>query len=127
MTDSYIDLSLESQNLKIKLVDNGDGTYSLGNTTVLTTTVDADFTQLITVTTSGVPVQGPNKESSGGWFLKADPTNTGNVWYMYHGQTKALKGFPLGVGETGIADVLNLNMLDFDSDYNAGKIHASKI
>jgi len=127
MADSYIDLSLESQNVKIKLVDNGDGTYSLGNTTVLTTTVDADFTQLITVTTSGVPVQGPNKSNPGGWFLKANPNNTGNVWYMYHGQTKVLKGFPLSAGDLSIANVLNLNMLDFDSDYSAGKIHASKL
>jgi hypothetical protein len=30
MADSYLDLSLDSQNLKIKLIDQGDGTYSLG-------------------------------------------------------------------------------------------------
>ncbi len=34
MADSYIDLTLESNPIKLKVVDNGDGTYSLsfGNT-----------------------------------------------------------------------------------------------
>lgn len=31
MANSYIDLSLESNNIKIKAIDNGDGTYSIGS------------------------------------------------------------------------------------------------
>jgi hypothetical protein len=89
-------------------------------------TPDANLTQLVTVTTSGVPVQGPNVDSTKeGWVLKANPTNSGNVWYMYHGQTKTLKGFPLSVGEAMYVPIKNLSSLDFDSDYSSGKIHAT--
>jgi hypothetical protein len=111
--------------------DNLDGSFSFevynnaSSVTVLAA-ADADLTQLITVTTSGVAVQGPDKTNIGGWILKADPNNSGNVWYMYHGQTKALKGFPLAVGESTYASILNLDSLDFDSDANGGKIHAAK-
>ncbi len=31
MSDSYIDLQLASQNIKIKLIDQGDGTYSVAS------------------------------------------------------------------------------------------------
>ena len=60
-----------------------------------TVTADADLTQLITVTTAGTPVQGPNKSNPGGWVLKANADNTDTVYFMFHGQTKAAKGFPL--------------------------------
>lgn len=88
---------------------------------------DADYTQLITVTTAGTPVQGPAKTNPSGWLLKADPANAGSVWFMFHGQTKAAKGFPLGVGESMLTQIEDLSTLDFDADNNGGKLHAVKI
>ena len=88
---------------------------------------DANLTQLVTVTTAGTPVQGPDKSNPGGWMLKADPANTGSVWFMFHGQTKATKGFPLEVGEVMIVPVENLSDLDFDADTSGGKIRALKM
>jgi hypothetical protein len=90
-------------------------------------TADADLTQTITVTTAGTPVQGPDKSNPGGWMLKANPSNTGSVWVMFHGQTKAAKGFPLEVGNPICAPVLNLSSLDFDADTSGGKVHAIKL
>lgn len=90
-------------------------------------TASADLTQLITVTAAGTPVQGPAVTNPGGWVLKSDPANTGSVWFMFHGQTKALKGFPLAVGESMIVPVESLADLDFDADTNGNKIHAAKL
>ena len=91
-------------------------------------TADADLTQLITVTAAGTPVQGPDKSNPGGWMLKANPSNTGSVWVMFHGQTKAAKGFPLEVGGNPICvPVVNLSGLDFDADTSGGKVHAIKL
>jgi hypothetical protein len=87
---------------------------------------DADITQLITVAVAGTPEQGPDKSNPGGWILKADPSNSGSVWLFGHGQSKALKGFPLGVGEAVFVMVENLNSLDFDADTNGAKIHVLK-
>ena len=89
--------------------------------------VDADFTQLITVAAAGTPVQGPAKSNAGGWMLKSDPDNTDTVWFMFHGETKATKGFPLNVGEAMVVVVEDLSSLDFDADVNGNKIRAVKI
>ena len=88
---------------------------------------DADLTQLITVATAGTPVQGPDVSTPGGWMLKADPTNTGNVWFMFWGQTASAKGFPLAVGEVMLAAVENLSDLGFDADASGNKIRAIKV
>jgi hypothetical protein len=88
---------------------------------------DADITQLITVTTAGTPAQGPNKANPGGWMLKASADNTDTVYFMFHGQTKAARGFPLDKGESMIVPVSNLSSLDFDADVNGEKIHAAKM
>jgi hypothetical protein len=95
----------------------------------LLVSADADITQLITVAVAGgtPAVQGPDKSNPGGWILKADPNNTGSVWFFFHGQTKDLKGFPLGIGEAAFVMVENLSSLDFDADANGAKIHALKV
>ena len=106
-----------------KLVGNNYVDETVG----LLVAADADLTQIITVTTAGTVVQGPAKTNPGGWVIKANPTNTGNVWFMYHGQSKASKGFPLGIGDSMIVPIESLADLDFDADNNGGKIHASKL
>lgn len=121
---------------EIKLIDGttGSGTAVSAHATrglkvdpLVLVTADADLTQLITVTTAGTPVQGPAKTNPGGWMVKSDPDNTGSVWFMYHGQTKALKGFPLGVGESMVVPVESLAALDFDADTSGDKVHATKL
>ena len=87
---------------------------------------DQDLTQIIVVTTAGTPVQGPDVSDILGWYLKASVENTGIIYFMYHGQTKANKGFPLSPGDMIFVPVENLNSLDFDSSVNGEKIHASK-
>ena len=94
---------------------------------IMVETTDADITQLITVTTAGTPVQGPDKSNISGWMIKADPTNVGNVWFMFHGQTKAAKGFPVAVGEAAPLYTQNLSSIDFDADTNGNKIRALKV
>lgn len=91
------------------------------------TEVDADLTQVITVDVAGTPVQSPDKSNPTGWHIKASPTNTGNVFAMFHGQTKALKGFPLGPGESAFPAIENLSAFDFDTDTAGNKIHAMKV
>lgn len=103
------------------------GSNLIGKVASVMVTADADLTQLITVAAAGTPVQGPAVTNPGGWMIKADPANTGSVWLMFHGQTKAAKGFPLGVGESTIPPVESLADLDFDADTSGGKIHAMKL
>lgn len=55
MSDSYINLNLESQDIKIKAVDNGDGTYSVAtaggsSSSVIGATKDAGPYQTVTRT-----------------------------------------------------------------------------
>ena len=104
------------------------GTNTIGNVGAVLVTTDADITQLVTVTTAGTPVQGPNKSNPGGWVLKASPTNVVAVRFMFHGQLAAAKGFPLSVGESMYIPVANLSDLDFDADSggNGSKIWAIK-
>lgn len=90
-------------------------------------TADADLTHIITVTSAGTPEAGPDKENPNGWILKANPDNTDTVWYMFAGQTKAAKGFPLNAGEAMIVPVRNLNQLSFDADVSGDKVHAAKL
>lgn len=115
--------------IDVLYVKNADGSYSpvqqLASMAFITP--DADMTQLITVVTAGTPVQGPDKVSEGIWLVKADPANTGTVYFMFHGQTKATKGFPLSAGEDEYVLVSNLNSLDFDASVNGMKIWALKI
>lgn len=103
------------------------GSNLIGKISSVMVTASADLTQLITVTTAGTPVQGPAVTNPGGWILKADPANSGSAWFMFHGQTKALKGFPLGVGESMMVPVESLADLDFDADTNGNKVHAAKL
>lgn len=103
------------------------GSNVIGKVASVMVTADADLTQIITVTTAGTPAQGPAVTNPGGWILKANPSNTGSVWFMFHGQTKAAKGFPIGVGESAIPPVESLSDLDFDADTSGGKIHAAKL
>lgn len=90
-------------------------------------TPDAGLTQIITVTSAGTPVPGPDVDNPNGWILKASPDNTDTVWYMFLGQTKAAKGFPLNAGEAMIVPARNLNQLSFDADVSGEKIHAAKL
>ena len=92
-----------------------------------TVEADANLTQLITVTTAGTPVQGPDVSSPGRWTLKADPANTGNVWFMFWGQTAEAKGFPLAAGEPMLLAVENLSDIGFDADTSGDKIRAVKM
>lgn len=103
------------------------GSNIIGKVQAVMVTADADLTQIITVTTVGTPVQGPAVTNPGGWILKASPANVGSVWFFFHGQTKALKGFPLGVGESTVISVENLSSYDFDADTAGNKIHAAKL
>ena len=103
------------------------GTNNIGKVNSVMITPDADLTQVVTVTTAGTPVQGPAKSNPGGWMAKSDPANTGSVWFMFHGQTKANKGFPLGIGEVMPIHVESLADLDFDADTNGNKIRILKL
>ena len=89
-------------------------------------TADADLTQVITVTTTGTPVQGPNKSNPSGWYIKAATANTGVMYFMFHGQTAAAKGFPLSAGQVMFLPVANLSGLDFDATVNGEKVVCSK-
>lgn len=91
-------------------------------------TADADLTQLITVATSGTPVQGPAKTNAGGWWITADPTNLKPIRFMFHGQTAAAKGFPLDAGDKMFLPVSSLASVDFDVDSggNGSKVWACK-
>ena len=97
-----------------------------GSVATVIVTPDADLTQLITVTTAGTPVQGPNKTNPGGWVIKAKLTNTGTMYLMYHGQTAANKGFGLNSGEWMFIPIVNLSDLDFDATINGEKVIALK-
>lgn len=101
---------------------------TLGNVGGVLVTADADITQLITVTTAGTPVQGPNKTNPGGWILKVSPTNTVPMRFMFHGQTASAKGYPMSSGEWMYIPISNLSDLDFDADTggNGSKIWACK-
>jgi len=97
-----------------------------GAMTMPVITADADMTQLVTVTTAGTPVQGPNKANPGGWYVKAAVANTGTVYFMFHGQTAAAKGFPLSAGQTWVLPVVNLSSCDFDASVSGEKLHFAK-
>jgi len=109
--------------VSVRAIDNGDGTFSPA-VSVNLITPDADITQLITVATSGSPVQGPAKTNPGGWYLAPGTTNTGAVYFMYHGQTKATKGMP--IAQLTPVPVSDLSSLDFDADTSGNIILASK-
>jgi hypothetical protein len=87
-------------------------------------TPDADLTQMITVATPGTPVQGPNKTNPGGWMLS---TINGTGYFMFHGQVKTTKGYPIPAGTQFPLIVSNLNTIDFDADSAGTKIIAAKI
>ena len=89
-------------------------------------TADVDITQKIVVTTAGTPVQGPDKTNAGGWWVKAGTINTGVMYFMFHGQTAANKGFPLSAGQVMFLPVANLSGLDFDATVNGEKVVCSK-
>jgi hypothetical protein len=116
-----VDAALEASSLTIGEVDQGTGGASAWLTAESLVTVDNDFTGIITVTTSGVPVSGGNVPSSRGFYLKGHPDNTDTVWFMPDGRTKA-NGYPLNPNYVTQVQILNLNLLDFDSDVNGGKI-----
>lgn len=101
------------------------GTLDTSPTPVLVT-ADADITQLITVANAGTPVQGPDKTNAGGWFIKAEVANTGTIYWMFHGQTKATKGYPLSAGDADFVPVSDLNSIDFDSSVSGEKVWAHK-
>jgi hypothetical protein len=107
--------------------DLGDGTNYAEVVAAPLITADADMTQLVTVTTAGTPVQGPDKSNAGGWAVKADPANTGYIYFMFHGQSAATKGFPLSAGQTFILPVLNLSAVDFDASVNGEKVWLAKL
>lgn len=107
--------------------DLGNGTLYAEAVVSPLITADADMTQLVTVTTAGTPVQGPDKNNAGGWAVKADPANTGYIYFMFHGQTAAAKGFPLSAGQTFVLPILNLSSVDFDASVNAQKVWLAKL
>jgi hypothetical protein len=81
----------------------------------------SSFTGIITVTTSGVLVNGPDNASSNGYLLKGHPSNTGIVWVMPSGVSKA-SGYPLNTSEVVPLDVTNLNLMSFDANVSGEKI-----
>jgi hypothetical protein len=107
--------------------DLGDGVNYAEVVASPLVTATADLTQLVTVTTAGTPVQGPDKENASGWAVKADPSNTGYIYFMFHGQTAATKGFPLSAGQTFVLPVLNLSAVDFDASVNGQKVWFAKL
>jgi hypothetical protein len=114
----------------VKLYNRGDGKYvdtkyDDGSQLVKDPmfTPDLDMTQLVTVVTAGTPVQGPDKSNPNGWWLRIDPANTGIISIMFHGQTKATKGFPLDSGQPLIPlNIKNLSSIDFDASVNNQKV-----
>lgn len=86
-----------------------------------TITPGATYTGIITITSSGVAVSGPNVKSLEGFILKGHPSNTGIVWIFDDGASQST-GFPLSASEIIIIDALNLNLLDFGSDTASQKI-----
>lgn len=88
-------------------------------------TVDNDFTGIKAVAVAGTAVQGPNVDSTTGFWLKGHPDNTDTVWYFPRGRTKA-NGFPLNAKETIFVNVRNLSVLSFDADVSGEKLCWSK-
>jgi hypothetical protein len=86
---------------------------------------DAGITQMITVTTAGTPVQGPDVTNPGGWVIIGAGANTGKAYWMFHGQTTANKGFP--ITQALPIPVENLSSLDFDVSVNGEKVVAYKL
>jgi hypothetical protein len=87
---------------------------------------DANFTQIVTISGSA-NVQGPNVSNPGGWVARPLSTNTGDVYYMFHGLTKAAAGFPISVGGSMLLRIFNLSALDFNTDTAGNKIAFSKV
>jgi len=103
----------------VQIVGNPNVTVS-GSVASISVTADADITQLIFVSASATPVQGPNKSNPSGWIISAAPNNSGNMYIMYHGQTVALKGYPFSYGTQILVNVQNLSSFDFGSDNATG-------
>lgn len=94
--------------------------------TTMTNPAYGVITGIVTVTTAGTEVTGPDVENTAGFILKGLPANTGTVWVMTTGAAKAA-GFPLAPGDTLTTGVINLNQLDFDADISGEKIAWAKM
>ncbi len=118
---SYIDLSRNSNDIKLGVTTPDlNGVSYLSTQTPLSSGI---FSGQITVTSSGVAVQGTDNAWSA-FYIKAHPDNTDSVWVGNDGSNDVtnLNGFPLNSGESIYVAVTNLNQLWFDSDVNGGKI-----
>jgi hypothetical protein len=84
---------------------------------------------IITVTTAGTAVQGPDTYSENGFMAKAHPDNTDTVWVGNNGSSdvSSTGGYPLNTGESVPVGVTNLNEAWFDADVNGEKICWLKI
>jgi hypothetical protein len=74
---------------------------------------------LITVTTAGTEVQGPDVVGQG-WFIRAKAANTGLVFVGNDGAgaVASTSGYSLSAGDQVYIEVPNLAMLWFDSAVN---------
>jgi len=81
------------------------------------------YSGLITVTTAGTAVRGPNAPNPGGFYLKAHPDNTDTIWLGNDGadDVSSTTGYPLDPGEQMIVAVANLNQLWFDAEVSGEK------
>jgi hypothetical protein len=78
---------------------------------------------VITVTTAGTAVQGPNVALTNGAYVRALSTNTGIVYLGNDGagDVSSSNGYGLTAGQAVIVQVANLNELWFDSAVNGEK------
>ena len=124
MTDKVYTLSLQDgegdwEDVNLKLVDNGDDTYSIATVSPVSGNSSGLCGQ-ITVTTAGTAVQGPDVTLTNGVWIKALPENTGNVACGNDGADDITmsNGFVLEAGDLILEQVSNLNELWFDSAEN---------
>jgi len=81
----------------------------------------SDFTGIITITTAGTEVPGPDVSGPNGFYITGHPSNTGNVWIMFTGVAKT-SGYCLDAMQSILVRVANLSNLDFDADVNGEKL-----
>ena len=77
---------------------------------------------VVTVTTAGTAVQGPDVEA-GEYLIKADPENTGFIYVGNDGagDVASANGFKLGAGEVCAVRTANLDEYWFDSSVSGEK------
>ena len=84
-------------------------------------TIASGSTGIITVTTAGTEVTGPDVDSPNGFMVIGHPDNTDVCWVMPVGVAKT-SGYPISTTLPVILGGANLSEYDFDADVNGEKI-----